>query len=107
MATPRKTLFIEQISYAEEALQNLTTQLHDLFKHVEFEHKRMFEELKTLKISEAEIEEEIFERINEILNDAWTNAMSAQNRLQQIDEDLSDCDSTMMNILTKLKSKRP
>jgi len=107
MSSPRKTLLVEQISFAEEALQNLTTQLHELFKHVEFEHKRVVEELKTLKISEEAIDEETYGRINEILNDAWTNAMSARNRLQQIDKDLTDCDNTMTNIIAKLKSKQP
>ena len=105
LSSPRKTLLIEQISYAEEALRNLTKQLHELFEHVEFEYKRVVEELKALEANESEIDVETFDQINQTLQDAWTNAMVARNRLQKIDKDLSECDVTMIDVIAKLKTR--
>ncbi|MCK4952490.1 hypothetical protein KAS14_01715 [Candidatus Bathyarchaeota archaeon] len=105
LSSPRKTLLIEQISYAEEALRNLTKQLHELFEHVEFEYKRVVEELKALEANESEIDVETFDQINQTLHDAWTNAMVTRNRLQKIDKDLNECDVTMMDVIAKLKTR--
>lgn len=103
LASPRKTLLIEQISYAEEALRNITKQLHGLFEHVEFEYKRVAKELKALEANESEIDVETFYQINQTLQDAWTNAMVARNRIQKIDKDLIECDVTMIDVIAKLK----
>lgn len=106
MVSPKKTLLVEQISYAEEALRRLKLQLHDLFKDIESEYERVFEELKKLEEKEAVVDEKTFDRVNQILQDAWTEAMSARVRLQDLDEDLHHVDTIMAKVLAKLRARR-
>jgi len=105
MNSPDKTLLVEKISYAEEALGSLKEQLHELLKHIEYEHQKVLEELKTLEQSEAEVDTETFDRISQLLQDAWTKAMSASSRLQEFDADLSECDAIMTKSIAKLRAR--
>lgn len=105
MASPKKTLLVEQISYAEEALRNLREQLHKLLEHFEYEYQRVAEELKNIEKREVEVDEETFERVNRLLQDAWIKAMSARNYLQDLDKDFSDCDAIMASVIIKLKNR--
>lgn len=106
MASPKKTLMIEQISYAEEALRHLKVQLHQLFKNIENEYDKVFEELKNLEENETSVDEETFERVNQVLQDAWTETMSARVRLQDLDKDLHKIDALMTDKLAKFRAKR-
>lgn len=106
MASPKKTLLVEQISYAEEALRKLKSQLHQLFEDIEREYERVFTELKSLEESEAEVDEETFDRVNRILQHVWTEAMSSRTRLQDLDDDLHELDTIMTKRLVRLRSKR-
>ncbi len=105
MASPDKTLLVEKISYAEEALGRLKEKLHELLKHIEYEHRRVLKELETLEESEAKVDIETFDRVSQILQDAWTKAMSASSRLQELDEDLSECDAIMTRSIAKLQTR--
>lgn len=105
MTSPDKTLLIEKISYAEEALERLKDQLQELTKHIEHEHGRMLEELETLEASEAEVDVETFDRISQLLQDAWTKAMSASSRLQELDADLDECETIMTGSITELQTR--
>lgn len=106
MKSPDKTLLVEQISYAEEALERLKEQLHELLEHIDYEHQRILEELKTLEEMEDEVNTDTFNRVSRLLQDAWIKAMSACTRLEDMDKDLSECDATMMVNITKLKRHR-
>jgi len=106
MASPNETLLVEQISYAEEALERLKERLRELLKHIEYEHQRVLGELKTLEEMENEIDTETFDRISWLLQDAWTKAMSACTRLQDLDKDLSECDIVMSSNIAKLEARR-
>ncbi len=106
MNSPDKTLLVEQISYAEEALERLKEQLHELLEHIDYEHQRILEELKTLEEMEDEVDTETFNRVSQLLQDAWIKAMSASTRLEDMDRDLSDCDATMMANIAKLKRRQ-
>jgi DNA repair exonuclease SbcCD ATPase subunit len=106
MASPKKTLLVEQISYAEEALRRLKAQLHQLFEDIEREYQRVFNELKNLEENETKIDEETFDRVNKIIQQAWTEAMSSRTRLQDLDNDLHKLDGIMSSSLEKLRSNR-
>jgi DNA repair exonuclease SbcCD ATPase subunit len=106
MASPKKTLLVEQISYAEEALRRLKAQLHQLFEDIEREYQRVFNELKNLEENETKIDEETFDRVNKIIQQAWTEAMSSRTRLQDLDSDLHKLDGIMSSSLEKLRSNR-
>jgi len=106
MASPKKTLLVEQISYAEEALGRLKVQLHQLFEDVEREYERVFNELKNLEENETRVDEETFDRVNRILQHAWTEAMSSRTRLQDLDDDLHELDAIMSERLARLRSNR-
>ncbi len=106
MASPKKTLLVEQISYAEEALGRLKVQLHQLFEDIEREYERVFNELKNLEENETIVDEETFDRVNRVLQLAWTEAMSARTRLQDLDDDLHELDTIMSNSLARLRSNR-
>lgn len=106
MASPRKTLLVEQISYAEEALKGLKGQLHELFTDIEAEYARVFKELQMLEESESSVSEETFDRINQILQEAWTQTMSVRVRLQDLDKDLHVVDNLMADALDKLGVRR-
>ena len=106
MASPKKTLLVEQISYAEEALRNLKGQLHQLFTDIENEYERVLDELKNLEDSENEVDEKTFDRVNKIIQRAWTETMSCRKRLNDLDNDLHELDNIMSKSLVKLRSKR-
>jgi len=106
MASPKKTLLVEQISFAEEALGRLKVQLHQLFEDVEREYEKVFRELKNLEESETRVDEETFDRVNRILQHAWTEAMSSRTRLQDLDDDLHELDAIMSERLARLQSNR-
>lgn len=106
MASPKKTLLVEQISYAEEALGRLKVQLHQLFEDIEREYERVFRELKNLEENETRVDEETFDRVNRILQRAWTEAMSSRTRLQDLDDDLHELDTIMSESLARLQSNR-
>jgi thymidylate synthase ThyX len=105
VASPKKTLLVEQISYAEEALRHLKEQLHELFKHFEHEHQRVVEELKILEEREEEVDLEDFRRVSQLLQDICTEAMSTRNRLQDLDQDLDKCDVIMATIMAKRNTR--
>jgi len=106
MVSPEKTLLVEQISYAEEALRRLKAELHDLFKDIESEYEKVLDELKNLEENETSVDEETFARVNQVLQDAWTKAMSARVRLQDLDNDLHQVDAIMAEKIAKLRAKR-
>jgi hypothetical protein len=106
MASPQKTILVEQISYAEESLRRLKVQLHQLFEDIDREYKIVLKELRTLEENETIIDEETFDRVNKILQNAWTEAMSSRKRLQDLDDDLHKLDTIMSDRLAKLRSKR-
>lgn len=106
MVSPEKTLLVEQISYAEEALRRLKVELHDLFKDIESEYEKVLDELKNLEENETSVDEETFARVNQVLQDAWTKAMSARVRLQDLDNDLHQVDAIMAEKIAKLRAKR-
>ena len=106
MASPKKTLLVEQISYAEDALRRLKVQLHQLFEDIEREYERVFSELKNLEENETKVDEETFDRVNKIIQQAWTEAMSSRTRLQDLDDDLHKLDAIMSSSLEKLRSNR-
>lgn len=106
MASPKKTLLVEQISYAEEALRRLKVQLHQLFEDIEREYERVFNELRNLEENETKVDEETFDRVNKIIQQAWTEAMSSRTRLQDLDDDLHKLDAIMSRSLEKLRSNR-
>ena len=105
MVSPEKTLLVEQISYAEEALRRLKAELHDLFKDIESEYEKVLDELKNLEENETSVDEETFTRVNQVLQDAWTKAMSARVRLQDLDNDLHQVDAIMAEKIAKLRAK--
>lgn len=102
MTSSKKTLLVEQISYAEEALENLKGELYEFFKDIELEYEKVFEELNKLEESEEDVKEETFDRVNQIIQDAWTTTMSARNCLQYLDETLHKLDDTMCEALAVL-----
>ena len=106
MASPKKTLLVEQISYAEEALGRLKVQLHQLFEDIEREYERVLKELKNLEENETKVDDQTFDRVNRILQHAWTRAMSSRARLRDLDDDLHELDSIMSDNLAKLRSRR-
>jgi len=106
MVSPEKTLLVEQISYAEEALRRLKAELHDLFKDIESEYEKVLDELKNLEENETSVDEETFARVNQVLQDAWTKAMSSRARLQDLDNDLHQVDAIMAEKIAKLRAKR-
>jgi len=106
MTSPDKTILLEKISYAEEALERLKDELEELLNHIEYEHGRVLEELQSLEESENEVDMETFDRISQLLQDAWTKAMSASSRLQELDADLSECDIIMTRSINNLRSRR-
>lgn len=102
MASPKKTLLVEQISYAEESLKSLKVELHEFFKDIECEYDKVLEELKKLEENEVSVNEETFDRVNQVLQDAWTTSMTARNRLQDLDEILHEIDAVMSEALAEL-----
>ena len=81
-------------------------QLHRLFEDIEREYEGVFNELKNLEENETTVDEETFDRVNSILQRAWTEAMSSRSRLQDLDDDLHELDTIMSNRLAKLRSNR-
>ena len=106
MFSPKKTLIIEQISFAEEALKRLKKELHSLFKDIEIEYEQVLEELKKHEKSEAICTEETFERVNKTLQNTWTKTISTRNRLQDLDKNLHDIHKLISSCIIKLKSKK-
>ena len=102
MSTPQKTLLVENISYAEEALRNIRDELKKLISHIDNEYQRILKESEFLDAKEEEVTEETFSRINALLQDAWMKAMSARNHLQDLDEDFEKCEEIMKKTMVEL-----
>jgi len=108
MLTPKKTLLIEKISYAEEGLKHIRRELRVLLDEIDIEYLRIVQELEILEAREGEITEQIFNIINDLLQDAWMRAMSARSRLKDLDVDFHKCDDLMKNAIDELeKSMKP
>ena len=110
MSTPKKTLLIEKISYAEEGLKNIRKELRSLIDEIDIEFQIIIQELEILEAREGEISEQTFNRINNLLQDAWMRAMSARSRLKDLDLDLDfhECDEIMKRTIYELeKSMKP
>jgi dsDNA-specific endonuclease/ATPase MutS2 len=95
MSSPRKTLLIEKISYVEEALKHLQKELRNIVDHIDLEYQKVSQELEIIELKENEVDEETFIKINDFLQDAWTKAMLARNRLQELDEDFLKAEELM------------
>jgi len=108
MFTPKKTLIVEKISYAEEGLKHIRRELRSLIDDVDIEYQRIIQELEILEAREGEITEQTFNSINDLLQDAWMRAMSARNRLKDLDVDFHECDELMTKTINELeKSMKP
>jgi len=105
LVSPEKTLIIEQISYAEEALKRLKKELHTLFKDIEIEYEQVLGELNHLEKSETVCTEETFEHINQTLQNTWTKTVSTRNRLHDLDKNLHEINKIIPGCIMKLKSK--
>ena len=108
MLTPKKTLLIEKIPYVEEGLKHIRRELRSLLDDIDIEYLRIVQELEILEAREGEINEQIFNIINDLLQDAWMRAMSARSRLKDLDVDFHKCDDLMKNAIDELeKSMKP
>jgi hypothetical protein len=95
MSSPRKTLLIEKISYIEEAFKHLRKELKSIVDHVNLEYEKVVQEMNMLELRENEVSEETFGRINDLLQDAWMNAMMARKRLRDLAEDFLKAEELM------------
>ena len=71
----------------EEGLKHLRIELRRFVDRIDAEYERVVQELDILESKENEVSEETFSRINDLLQDAWKNAMMARKRLRDLDED--------------------
>ena len=106
MASPKKTLLVEQISYAEEELKHLKMQFHELFVDIENEYSKVLQELTRLEENEVSVDEGTSERVNSILQDAWIKAMSARTRFKDLDMDLHEADVVIEDCLNQLQRQQ-
>ena len=108
MLTPKKTLLIEKISYAEEGLKHIQKEVRSLIDDIDIEYQRISQELEILEAREGAITEQTFDSINDLLQDAWMRAMSARSRLKDLDVDFHKCDELMIKTIDELeKSMKP
>jgi len=87
----------------EEALRHLREELKKLISHINTEHQRIMQELEFLELREKDVTEQTFDRITDLLQDAWEKAMSARNRLQDLDKDFDNCDEFIREMIAKLE----
>ena len=104
MSTPKKTLLIEKISYVEEGLKHIRKEMRSLLDDIDIEYQRIVQELEILEAREGEITEQIFDRVNDLLQDAWMRAMSARSRLKDLDVDFHKCDELMKKTIDTLET---
>ena len=69
--------------------------MRNIVDHIDLEYQKVSQELEIIELKENEVNEETFIKINDFLQDAWTKAMLARNRLQELDEDFLKAEELM------------
>ena len=106
MSTPQKTLLVEKISYAQEALKHIRDELKALVNHIDGEYQIITQELEFLESRENEVSERTFSWINAFFQNAWERAMLARNNLKDLADDFAICEEDLKKLITEIKKAR-